>query len=362
MSKLAGANGVHTAKRLPRNGSSNGHAPKPSRAVGVALPEIPNPAKPATATHPALPEVTGKVYQGDCREVIPARVDEKSVDLIFADPPFNWKRAYDVWDDDMPRKEYVAFTHQWLDACVRVLAEHGSMWVNIPDDTAADIVVYLRDRHNLHMISWCIWHYRFGQNSNGKFINSKVHALYFARHRAVRDKGQRMQGSTAEDIVAGRYRTWNPHEILEVSDRRAIYGDPRTESKNDGMPAGLRVPMDVWYGQYWGRIQGNNKERRGNHDNQLPEVYLERVIRACSNPGDTVLDPFLGSGTTGVVAHTLHRNFIGVEYSIDNAKSAHERIRKGAYRVTAERPPAQSTAIFENRRAKRRKVSDADAE
>jgi site-specific DNA-methyltransferase (adenine-specific) len=326
--------------------------PAPHTPALKPLEQWTKPSVAATRSHPALPAVACTVYNGDCRDVL-ATVPETSVDLIFADPPFNWNRAYDVWDDDMPREDYIKFTKQWLDGCVRVLAEHGSMWVNIPDDTAADIVVHLRDACKLHMINWCIWHYRFGQNATGKFINSKVHALYFARHRAVREKGQRMPGTSADDIAAGRYRTWNAHEILEVSDRRAIYGDPRTEEKSDGMPPGMRVPMDVWYGQFWGRIQGNNKERRGRHDNQLPEVYLERVIRACSNPGDTVLDPFLGSGTTGVVAHTLHRNFIGIEYSADNAASAIERIRKGAYRVTPERPPAQSTAIFENRRKAR---------
>src|SRR5690606_361655 len=134
-------------------------------------------------------------------------------------------RAYDEWDDKRSRAEYLEFTRAWLDLCVGALAPHGSFWVNIPDDTAAEIVVHLKDR-GLHMVNWCIWHYRFGQNTKTRFINSKVHALYFARSRDE--------------------RTWNPAEILELSDRRSIYGDPRTESKKDGMPAGRRVPMDVW--------------------------------------------------------------------------------------------------------------------
>jgi adenine-specific DNA-methyltransferase len=62
----------------------------------------------------------------------------------------------------------------------------------------------------------------------------------------------------------------------------------------------------------WGRIQGNNKERRKDHPNQVPEVYLERVIRACSNESDLVLDPFLGSGTTCTVARALRRRSIGI--------------------------------------------------
>ncbi len=279
--------------------------------------------------------VTAAVRIGDCREQLLKfkEVKDQSVDLVFADPPFNWARDYDrhetgdAWDDAaLSRDEYLDFTYQWLDLCVNALKPTGSMWVNIPDDSAAEIVVHLKK--SMHMVNWCIWHYRFGQNTKGKFINSKVHALYFCKDP--------------------ENRTWNADPILEESDRRAIYGDARTESKRDGMPAGMRVPMDVWYGKYWGRIQGNNKERREKHDNQLPELYLHRVIACSSNPGDTVLDPFLGSGTTGVVAHAMERHFIGTEYSKSNAEMAFERIVAGPVReLDALR--GESTAIHAQR-------------
>jgi DNA modification methylase len=277
-----------------------------------------------------------RVWVGDCRErlrEIP-EVQQEKVDLVFADPPFNWSRAYDQWHDDMPREDYLKFTREWLEICADGLKKGGAFWVNIPDDTAAEIVVHLK-KIGLEMVNWCIWHYRFGQNTTERFINSKVHALYF--------------------VKPGGPRTWNPDPILEQSDRRAVYFDPRTESKRDGMPAGLRVPMDVWYGQYWGRIQGNNKERRANHDNQLPEVYLARVIHACSKENDLVLDPFLGSGTTGVVARHLGRRFIGTEFSMANAKSAMQRIADGPIR-DLHNIRARSTAIHPARR--RRRASD----
>ena len=111
----------------------------------------------------------------------------------------------------------------------------------------------------------------------------------------------------------------------------------------------MRVPMDVWYGQYWGRVQGNNTERRHYHDNQLPEAYLERVVRSCSKPGDLVLDPFLGSGTTGVMAHALGRNFIGTEFSAENAQSSFERIQAGPVRLGA--ALGACTAIHRPRKA-----------
>jgi site-specific DNA-methyltransferase (adenine-specific) len=98
----------------------------------------------------------------------------------------------------------------------------------------------------------------------------------------------------------------------------------------------------VWYGPLWGRIQGNNKERRKNHQNQIPEVYLERVIRACSDEGQLVLDPFLGSGTTCTVARALLRRSIGIEYSRRNAASAFERIQSGPIRLGRSLPATNS--------------------
>lgn len=296
-------------------------------------------------------DATATVYVGDCREILARlpQVRNQQLDLVFADPPFNWARDYDrhragdAWDDkalgdteycdrhdaDRPLGESKSFTFEWIDLCIKGLKPTGSLWINIPDDWAAEIVVHCKAR-GLAMVNWCVWHYRFGQNTTSRFINSKVHALYFCKE--------------------AKRRTWNPDPVLETSDRRAIYADPRTESKNDGMPAGLRVPMDVWYGPFWGRVQGNNKERRDKHDNQLPEVYLHRVIAATSNSGDLVLDPFLGSGTTGVIAHALARNFIGTEFSRANAKTACERIERGPVRDFADLR-GHSTAIHPRRRA-----------
>ncbi len=266
-----------------------------------------------------------RVYVGDCRDVLAGLPDRGKVDLIFADPPFNWDVPYDEWHDGMPRAEYERFTFDWLDACIGALAQSGSLWVNIPDDTAAEAIVHLK-RRGLTMINWCIWHFRFGQHRESSFILSKVHVLYF-----VKDPAQ---------------RTWNPNDILEPSDRASIYADPRTMAKAHNK--GMRVPMDVWYGQYWGRIQGNNKERRHQHHNQIPEAYLERVIRVCSNPGDLVLDPFLGSGTTSTVARALGRRSIGIEYSPVGAESAWQRILEGPVRIG--KALGQSTAIFKPRR------------
>lgn len=289
-------------------------------------PHEPHPIAGLEPAHSAKKPDT-RVYVGDCRDVLPALPDRGKVDLVFADPPFNWDVPYDEWKDGMPREDYERFTFDWLDACIDVLSPTGSLWVNIPDDTAAEAVMHLK-RRGLTMINWCIWHFRFGQNRDSSFIMSKVHVLYFARNPFE--------------------RTWNPEAVMEPSDRASIYADPRTMAKETNK--GMRVPMDVWYGKYWGRIQGNNKERRDQHHNQIPEAYLERIILACSNKGDLVLDPFLGSGTTSTVARAYNRRSIGVEYGKANAASAWERIMKiGMIRKGA--AVGQPTAIFEKRNA-----------
>jgi site-specific DNA-methyltransferase (adenine-specific) len=255
-----------------------------------------------------LDDPTTDIYVGDNREILP-EIEEESVDLIFADPPFNWDVDYGEWRDHMPRDAYVQFTYQWIDACLRVLAPRGSIWINIPDDTAAEAVMHLKEKQ-LTMMNWCIWHFRFGQCRNTNFIVSKVHVLYFVMHP--------------------NDRIWNPDAILEPSDRATTYADVRTRHTRT---PGLRVPLDVWYGEHWGRIQGNNKERRAKHENQIPEVYMTRILRACSRPGNLVLDPFLGSGTTCTVARALGRRSIGIEYSKEIAKSAFERIQDGPVRL-----------------------------
>jgi adenine-specific DNA-methyltransferase len=316
--------------------------------------------KPAFAS--SNPET--QLYIGDCRDILPILPERGHVDLIFADPPFNWEVPYGGdaagggWNDAMPRAEYERFTFDWLDGCIEVLAPHGSIFVNVPDDIAAEVVLHLK-RRGLAMINWCIWHFRFGQNRNSSFIMSKVHVLYFAKLGRAPDGNPVLRSADGAALSCGALnadRIWNPDAILELSDRASIYADPRTMNKESNK--GLRVPMDVWYGKYWGRIQGNNKERRHNHHNQIPEIYLERVIKACSNccvtglpgEGSLVLDPFCGSGTTSTVARALGRRSITIEYSPVNAASAWERITKVGMIPREDAGKPQSTAIFGSRR------------
>lgn len=278
-----------------------------------------NMGPPETIKIPGRPPC--KVLIGDCRSVMPM-LAERSVDLIIADPPFNQGEPYSVWKDTLPGQEYRDFTKSWLDGCVRLLRTTGSLWINVPDQVAARVVVHLEDVHGMTQADWCIWHYRFGQWKDSGFIRSKSHALHYVWDR--------------------KSATWNPDGVLVSSDRATKYNDARTKSTK---APGQRVPLDVWGitdafdpeypgdGPYWGRVQGNNAERNPVSPNQLPERYIERVVRSCSNSGDLVFTPFVGAGTELTVARSLGRVGLGTEIGENEARAAADRIERGAVRV-----------------------------
>jgi len=245
------------------------------------------------------------VICGDCREIVP-KIGK--FDLVFGDPPFNIGQNYLGYIDT--RDDYATFTADWVAmcwaACDGVLALHG------PDDLVAYYLNAARDL-GMRRIAWVNWHYRFGQCRSTNWIDARCHCLIFAKHSSW---------------------TWNPDAVLVESDRASKYADKRiTLSPRRG----FRVPGTVWGvpsdGEYWGRVQGNSTERRANHPNQLPEVYLERLIRAYTNPGDRVLDPFAGSGTTAVVAQALRRRCVTVDISQASCESVRCRLEKGAVRI-----------------------------
>ena len=132
-----------------------------------------------------LDEPTTDIYVGDCREILPS-FQKESVELIFADPPFNQGVNYNTWNDNMSQVNYIQFTHKWIDECLRVLAPNGSIWINVPDGISAEIVVYLKGC-GLDLVNWCIWHYRFGQCQKSKFILLFCFQIIFIYFNAIWD-------------------------------------------------------------------------------------------------------------------------------------------------------------------------------
>jgi DNA modification methylase len=251
------------------------------------------------------------VWVGDCLQEL-ARVPDGSVDLAFADPPFNIGYEYDVYQDRRGKQEYLDWTERWMAGVRRTLSPTGSFFVAIGDEYAAEMKVRL-DALGLSMRNWIVWHYTFGVSCTKKFNRSHAHIFYY--------------------VVDPKRYTFNPDAVRVKSARQTTYADSRAN------PVG-KLPDDTWYlrpqeaddhfdeeSDTWAvsRVCGTFKERTG-HPCQMPEAVLERIIKAASNPGDVVLDPFAGSGTTLAVAKRLRRQYLGIELSSDYAEAVRDRL------------------------------------
>ena len=284
-----------------------------------------------TKETPALP--CRQIEQGDCIETM-KNWPPGSVDLIFADPPYNIGYKYDHYEDKRDDHEYVDWTQQWIDRCARLLKPGGSFYILIGDEYAAEVRMHLKElerRRQLVLRNWIIWHYTFGQNTKRKFNRSHAH-LFYCVGEAMFQPAARGAKAKAGTVPF----TYNRQDIAVPSARQTTYGDARAN------PTG-KLPDDTWYlrpqeadgvyfrpGEdtwYHARLCGTFKERQGWHPCQLPESMLERIIKVSSNEQDLVFDPFVGSGTTLAVAARLKRRWLGCELSADYAERALQRVQ-----------------------------------
>jgi site-specific DNA-methyltransferase (adenine-specific) len=257
--------------------------------------------------------LTNVVYVGDCVPLM-QQMQSESVDLIFADPPFNIGYRYDQYDDRKPKDEYLRWADRWLAAAIPLLKTTGSFWLAIGDDYVAEYKVRL-DAYGLTLRNWIIWHYTFGVACTRKFSRSHTHILYY-----VRDPQRCTFDAEAVRVPSARQTTY--------SDRRA---NPRGKLPDDVWVLRpqhaahcFQAHSDTWYIP---RLCGTFRERTS-HPCQMPEAILERIIRVASQPGDLVFDPFAGSGTTLVVAKRLKRRFIGIELSQRYVDIIHKRLQQ----------------------------------
>jgi site-specific DNA-methyltransferase (adenine-specific) len=257
-----------------------------------------------------------KIYQGDCVKNL-KRLEAGSVDLIFADPPFNIGYKYDVYDDRQQAEDYLDWCRQWIGGAYQALKPDGTFWLAIGDEFAAELKIESQ-KAGFHCRSWVIWYYTFGVNCVNGFTRSHTHLFHF-----VKDK---------KNFTFNRM---NP-QVRVNSARQMVYGDLRANPNGrlpdntwilrpQDAPVSFAPSQDTWY---FARVAGTFKEREGFHGCQMPEQLLARIIRSCSNPQDLVVDPFGGSGTTMVVAKKLARQFVGFELSKDYVKYINQRIKR----------------------------------
>jgi site-specific DNA-methyltransferase (adenine-specific) len=257
-------------------------------------------------------DMLGQIHQGDCIEGM-QRLPDATVDLVFADPPFNIGYQYDAYDDSLEEEKYLAWSADWMREVHRVLKPNGTFWLAIGDEYAAELKIEAK-KLGFKTRNWVIWYYTFGVHCKSKFTRSHAHLFYF-----IKDE---------------KNFTFNFDGVAVPSARQLVYNDKR------GNPKG-RTPDDTWILRpqdcdgftdtedtwYFPRVAGTFKERAGFHGCQMPEQLLGRVIRGCSNEGDVVMDPFSGSSTTLTVAKKLGRNFAGFELSEDYVRLGTKRIK-----------------------------------
>lgn len=255
-----------------------------------------------------------KIHQGDCVKLL-AEVEAGTVDLVFADPPFNIGYDYDEYDDRRDESDYIRWCQEWISGVHRVLKPDGTFWLAIGDEYAAELKI-LSQRTGFHCRSWVIWYYTFGVNCVNGFSRSHTHLFHFVK-----------------DPSKFTFNRTNP-QIRVQSARQLVYADNRANpngrlpdntwiTRPQDAPLSFSPTHDTWY---FARVAGTFKEREGFHGCQMPEQLLARVIRASSNPQDLVLDPFGGSGTTLVVAKKLGRRWLGFELSKEYATRIEQRL------------------------------------
>jgi modification methylase len=243
------------------------------------------------------------IIKGDCVAALEALPDQ-SVDVIFADPPYNLQlggalhrpdqslvdACDDEWDQFASFEAYDAFTRAWLLACRRVLKPAGTIWV-------------IGSYHNIFRVGATL------QDLNFWILNDIV---WRKTNPMPNFKGRRFQ---------------NAHETMIWATR-----DPKAKGYTFNYDAMKAANYDVQMRSDWlfpicsggERLKGEDGKKV--HPTQKPEALLARILMASSKPGDVVLDPFFGSGTTGAVAKRLGRHFVGIEREQAYIDAARERI------------------------------------
>lgn len=242
------------------------------------------------------------IIWGDAIEALTDRIPDGSVDLIFADPPYNIGKNFNGRKDRWPSDEaYLSWCYNWLDLCIAKLKPHGSFYVMTATQNMPYFDIFLRDR--LHILSRLVWAY----DSSGVQARKYYGSLYEPILYCVKDRNN--YTFNADDILV-EARTGATRKLIDY--RKPIPSMYNTK----------KVPGNVWNIP---RVRYRMEEYE-NHPTQKPTALLERIIKASSNTGDLVLDPFSGTFTTSYIAGLFGRNSIGIEIEEEYIKIGLRRL------------------------------------
>lgn len=272
--------------------------------------EVPSLAILDKACCPVYRNGENSLFQGDSIKWLKT-ITDSSVDLIFADPPYNLKKA--DWDKFESQEEYIEWSMKWISESSRVLKENGTMYVCGFSEILADLkhpsMRYFKG------CRWIVWHYKNKANLGKDWGRSHESILHLR-------KGKKFTMNIDDiRIPYGRHTLKYPsHPQAETSQ----YGNGR-KRKDVWIPHpdGAK-PKDVIEVP----TTCNGMGEKTPHPTQKPEELLRKIVLASSNPGDLVVDPFSGSGTTLVVAKQLGRRWMGCDISHEYNEWAVDRLKK----------------------------------
>lgn len=255
------------------------------------LPDFPLPFEKRNGTQPKpitpkfdVDNLYNVIHQGDSLEIL-RRYPDESVDLVFADPPYNLDKAYSVYDDGQADQKYIEWCNEWLAEYTRILKPTGSLFVlNLP--RWAMHHAHFLNQH-LHFQNWIVWDAL--SEPRGKIMPAHYALLFYTKHPT----DFTFNYAAVSPIDARRY-------CLRASCVRQ-----RKEQGNDD-----KAPLnDIWSDVH--RIK--HRRDRDYHPCQLPDLLMERIIRLTTVPGDVVLDAFGGAGTTPITALQLGRRYVAMD-------------------------------------------------
>jgi len=233
-----------------------------------------------------------KIYNLECFDFL-ERVKNNSVDLAVIDPPYNMKKA--DWDTFESQKDFLDFTHKWIDALLPKLKKNASLYIFNTPFNSAYILQYLVSK-KMFFQNWITWDKRDGLgNSKKKYSNGQESILFFTK-------------SNNNTFNYNDIRL--PYESVDRMEHAAEKGILKNGKRWFPNPKG-RFCGEVWHitsERHKRKING--KVQKMGHLTPKPLDLVERIIKASSNKGDIVLDCFVGSGTTATASQRLGRNFI----------------------------------------------------
>ncbi len=224
-----------------------------------------------------------KIICGDCLEEL-KKVEAESVDLVVTDPPFNIGKKYNSYVDSKSKEEYIKWCEGWLAECIRVLKKGGALYLfNYPENNA--YLMPFLDK-NMTFKRWMTWHYPVNTGMSPTNFTRSQHSILFYI------KGEKPKVFNKKNI-AEPYRNPTDKRIMEL-----------IKNGSNG-----KTPYDVF--QF--NIVKNVSKDKTPHPCQIPVKLLEIFIKASSNEGDLVLDPFGGSFSTAVACKKHSRNSLSIE-------------------------------------------------